>query len=118
MTTTADHLAEWWSLAACSSADPDLFFPISQSGPSAAQIRRAKAVCAQCVVRSECLEYALAADPMQGVWGGMSEEERTLLRRREQKARARAARRASFSARALTPARAGLRACRGSWRPG
>jgi WhiB family redox-sensing transcriptional regulator len=97
-TTTADHLAEWWSLAACQSADPDLFFPISHSGPAAAQVRRAKAVCADCVVRSDCLQYALAADPVHGVWGGMSEEERRLLRRREQKARTRAARRSSYSA--------------------
>ena len=96
-TSTADHLAEWWPLAACRSADPDLFFPISQSGPAAMQIQRAKAVCAQCAVRSQCLRYALAADPLQGVWGGMSEEERRLIRRREQKARARAARRPSFT---------------------
>ena len=87
-TTAADHLAEWWSRAACQSADPDLFFPISQSGPAATEIRRAKAVCARCAVRPACLRYALAADPVQGVWGGLSEEERLLLRRREQKARA------------------------------
>ena len=97
MTTTADYLAEWWSLAACRSADPDLFFPISPSGP--AQTRRAKAVCAGCVVQPDCLRYALAAGPVQGVWGGTSEEERRMLRRREQKARARAARRPSLPAR-------------------
>jgi WhiB family transcriptional regulator, redox-sensing transcriptional regulator len=114
MTTTADdHLpnrgglggppprtsTDWWSRAACTSADPELFFPISHSGPAGAQIMRAKAVCARCSVQDECLRYALAADPMHGVWGGMSEEERRLLRRREQKARTRAARRSSFSAR-------------------
>jgi WhiB family redox-sensing transcriptional regulator len=98
MTTTApDHLAEWWSRAACQSADPELFFPISHSGPGSAQIMRAKAICAQCAVQRECLRYALAADPMHGVWGGRSEEERRLMRRREQRARARAARRASLS---------------------
>ena len=99
MTTTAgDHPAEWWSLAACKSADPDLFFPISHSGPASAQVARAKAVCAGCAVRDQCLRYALAADPVHGVWGGMSEEERTLLRRREQKARARATRRSALMA--------------------
>lgn len=96
MTTTADNLAEWWSLAACRSADPDLFFPIVTSGPAQTQIRRAKAVCARCVVRHDCLRYALSAGSLQGVWGGMSEEDRRLLRRREQKARARAARRSSL----------------------
>ncbi len=105
-TTTADHLAEWWSLAACRSADPDLFFPISQSGPAAVQIQRAKAVCAGCLVQDDCLRYALAADPVQGVWGGLSEEERTLRRRREQKARARAARRSSLGAAGPRPVQA------------
>src|SRR5258706_8705654 len=90
-TTTAYHLAEWWSLAACQSADPDLFFPISHSGPAAAQVRRAKAVCADCVGRSDCLQYALAADPVHGVGGRMSEEERRLLPPRGQEARTRAA---------------------------
>jgi WhiB family redox-sensing transcriptional regulator len=95
MTTTADNLAEWWSLAACRSADPDLFFPISPSGPAQTQTRRAKAVCAGCVVQPDCLRYALAAGSVQGVWGGMSEAER----RREQKARTRATRRPSLPAR-------------------
>ena len=93
MTSTADNLADWWSLAACRSADPDLFFPISGSGPAVGQVHRAKAVCADCPVRTDCLGYALAADPLHGVWGGMSEEERRLLRQREAKARSRAARR-------------------------
>jgi WhiB family transcriptional regulator, redox-sensing transcriptional regulator len=105
-TTAGDHRAEWWSLAACKSADPDLFFPISQSGPASAQIARAKAVCARCAVRDECLRYALAADPVHGVWGGMSEEERRLLRRREQKARARAMRRSALVAGGPPPQKA------------
>jgi WhiB family transcriptional regulator, redox-sensing transcriptional regulator len=93
MTTTADNLAEWWSLAACQSADPDLFFPISGAGPARVQVERAKAVCTACPVRSDCLRYALAAGPLQGVWGGLTEEERRLLRQREAKARMRASRR-------------------------
>jgi WhiB family transcriptional regulator, redox-sensing transcriptional regulator len=108
-TTAADHLAEWWSRAACQSADPDLFFPISQSGPAAAQIRRAKAICAGCAVQAECLSYALAAGPVQGVWGGMSEEERRLLRRRDQKARLRATRRSPAAAGPRSLAAAGRR---------
>lgn len=93
MTTTAETLADWWSLAACQSADPDLFFPISGSGPGLAQVARAKAVCASCPVRPDCLRYALAAGPLHGVWGGLTEEERRLLRQREAKARLRASRR-------------------------
>jgi WhiB family transcriptional regulator, redox-sensing transcriptional regulator len=99
MTTTADNLAEWWTLAACQSADPDLFFPISASGPARTQVERAKAVCAGCPVRSDCLRYALAAGPLQGVWGGLTEEERRLQRQREAKARMRASRRSGTRAR-------------------
>lgn len=93
MTTTADTLAEWWSLAACQSADPDVFFPISETGPALGQAARAKAVCTACPVRCNCLRYALAAGPLQGVWGGLTEDERRLLRQREAKARLRAAQR-------------------------
>ncbi len=39
----------------------------------------AKAVCAGCPVRDECLDYALASRQRFGVWGGMSEQERRRL---------------------------------------
>lgn len=97
MTAPAGSLAGWWSLAACQSADPDLFFPIAASGPALGQVQRAKAVCGRCRVRADCLRYALASDPLQGVWGGMTEEERRLLRQREAKARLRALQRSEPS---------------------
>jgi WhiB family transcriptional regulator, redox-sensing transcriptional regulator len=79
-----DNRAEWWSLGACLSADPDLFFPLSEAGPLGhQQISAAKAVCRDCAVRRQCLEYALAASPIHGVWGGTSEEERRMLTRRQ-----------------------------------
>ncbi|MGB6577696.1 MAG: WhiB family transcriptional regulator [Streptosporangiaceae bacterium] len=70
----------WRSLAACQFADPDLFFPISSSGPSGAQVAQAKAICAGCTVRHECLAFALRTHQVHGVWGGLSEEERYRLR--------------------------------------
>lgn len=95
MTIAAQNQAEWWSHAACQSADPDLFFPITASGLALRQVSGAKAVCARCPVRADCLRYALDAGPLQGIWGGLNEEERRLLRQREAKARMRAARRAT-----------------------
>ena len=41
----------------------------------------AKAVCARCLVRTECLEYALANSIQHGVWGGLSGRERRGIRR-------------------------------------
>jgi len=70
----------WRSLAACQFADPDLFFPISSSGPSGSQVAQAKAICAGCPVRHECLTFALRTHQVHGVWGGLSEEERYRLR--------------------------------------
>jgi WhiB family redox-sensing transcriptional regulator len=71
---TAD--GKWWQLAACRSADPDLFFPISSTGRSLAQAVEARAICARCAVRPQCLPFALRTRQVHGIWGGLSEEER------------------------------------------
>ena len=85
--TALDNRAGWWARAACASADPELFFPISYSGPALRQVARAKAICARCPIRQECLRYALDTGSIQGVWGGMTEGERQRLARREGRAR-------------------------------
>ena len=66
----------WWAQGLCAQTDPELFFP--EKGGST---REAKQVCAVCPVRVECLELALAHDERFGVWGGLSERERSPLRR-------------------------------------
>jgi WhiB family transcriptional regulator, redox-sensing transcriptional regulator len=67
---------DWWDLAACQTADPELFFPVSATGGSRAEIARAKAICATCPIRQQCLDYALDTRQPHGVWGGRTEEER------------------------------------------
>jgi WhiB family transcriptional regulator, redox-sensing transcriptional regulator len=84
----------WRSGGACLSADPDLFFPISTTGPAVSQIAQAKAICAACRVRSECLEFALSHDQVYGIWGGTTPEDRQRRRRRQRRAAASAAKRA------------------------
>ncbi len=32
----------------------------------------AKAICSRCVVREECLDYALTGNERYGIWGGMT----------------------------------------------
>lgn len=66
----------WQDRANCLGVDPDLFFP-----ERGASTREAKEVCRGCVVRDECLEYALAHGEKFGIWGGMSERERRRIRR-------------------------------------
>ncbi|WP_433291523.1 WhiB family transcriptional regulator [Pseudonocardia sp. CA-142604] len=78
---------EWRSQAACRSMDPELFFPVVEVGPlCAAQIARAKAVCAQCPVRAECLSFALTQLP-HGIAGGLTAEERRGLAAGRRRAR-------------------------------
>lgn len=67
----------WQAQALCAQTDPEAFFP--EKGGST---REAKAVCAQCEVREQCLEYALQNDERFGIWGGLSERERRRLKRR------------------------------------
>lgn len=72
---------DWRQASACRDTDPDLFFPIGTTGPALDQIDAAKAVCHQCEVQAQCLEFALATNQEAGVWGGTSEEERRKLRK-------------------------------------
>jgi WhiB family redox-sensing transcriptional regulator len=72
---------QWRSAAACRSADPDLFFPISDSGPALEQATEAKAICSTCRVRRECLAFALRTGQAHGIWGGATEDERAAARR-------------------------------------
>jgi WhiB family redox-sensing transcriptional regulator len=100
-----DNRAVWWTRAACASADPELFFPISYSGPALRQVAQAKAICARCPIQRECLRYALDAGSIQGVWGGMTEEERRRLTRRERRARVHPVRHAAARPRVRETAR-------------
>ena len=76
----------WQWQANCLGVDPDLFFP-----ERGASTREAKEVCRGCVVREDCLEYALANGEKFGIWGGMSERERRRIRRQRALARRAAA---------------------------
>ena len=71
--------------AACKGADLGLFFGPAAEFVTARQKREAaaKAICARCPVRLDCLDYALEHDERFGIWGGLNEDERrALLRQR------------------------------------
>jgi WhiB family redox-sensing transcriptional regulator len=73
---------DWRHRAACRDEDPELFFPVGTSGPALLQIAEAKIACRRCSVSTECLNWALASGQDAGVWGGMSEDERRAVKRR------------------------------------
>jgi WhiB family redox-sensing transcriptional regulator len=56
----------WRNKAACLDQDTELYFPVGSTGPALEQIARAKAVCAGCPVRVQCLEWALATNQDAG----------------------------------------------------
>jgi WhiB family redox-sensing transcriptional regulator len=79
--TTAGKPA-WMALAACDSANPDLFFPIRGESVSLA-----KAICAGCAVREDCLEYAITYRERFRIWGGLSGRQRRRIRHNRSMAR-------------------------------
>lgn len=72
---------EWRQRAACLNEDPELFFPDGTTGTAFEQTQRAKAVCRNCAVIKQCLQWALDHNQDAGIWGGLSEEERRNIRR-------------------------------------
>jgi WhiB family redox-sensing transcriptional regulator len=70
----------WSDRAACLHEDPELFFPIGDTGPALLQIQEAKAVCNRCPVIDACLSFALEFGHDTGVWGGLTEDERRELK--------------------------------------
>jgi WhiB family transcriptional regulator, redox-sensing transcriptional regulator len=84
MTTSVN---DWQHKAACTSHDPELFFPIGSASPALAQLERARQICRSCPVQTRCLEWAISTGADDGIWGGLNEEERRSLRRRQRSRR-------------------------------
>jgi WhiB family redox-sensing transcriptional regulator len=61
----------WADQALCAQVAFDMHYP--ESGSPGAE---AKAVCAMCPVRMECLQYAIDNGEKFGIWGGLNENER------------------------------------------
>lgn len=68
--------ADWMDEAACAApeVDPEWFFPDKWQSPAPAL-----AVCRRCPVKARCLNAALA-EPVIGIWGGMTDDRRAALR--------------------------------------
>jgi WhiB family transcriptional regulator, redox-sensing transcriptional regulator len=78
---SADTL-DWYEQAACRDMDPDRFDYDPETDPPA-KVEAAKGVCAGCVVRDACLDFALerpAAEDTTGIYGGLTPAERLARR--------------------------------------
>jgi WhiB family transcriptional regulator, redox-sensing transcriptional regulator len=72
----------WQVQAACVGEVNSIFYPPMRGEPrrvKRSREARAKAVCAQCPVRSECLDQAIENDERYGIWGGMTDGERRVI---------------------------------------
>lgn len=78
-----NNLDESWELkAACRGPHTSLFFPpdhFEKKTEREFRERQAKAICAECPVATDCLQYAIRIHEPNGVWGGMNEAERKAL---------------------------------------
>jgi WhiB family redox-sensing transcriptional regulator len=75
----ADMETEWQQHGLCRAGDAVIFFPpahFEHKPERESREAKAKAVCARCPVRLQCLEWALATREPYGIWGGCSESER------------------------------------------
>jgi WhiB family redox-sensing transcriptional regulator len=72
---------------ACTGKPTNWWFPLRKKetvGVELVEAKRnalaAKSICRSCPSSSECLEYSLHHEPL-GIWGGLDETERAILRR-------------------------------------
>ena len=70
-------LSEWHQKAACRGRGPADFV----RGPKS-DYGNIRELCETCPVRPECLEYALDHESLTGLWGGTTDRERRMIRRR------------------------------------
>jgi len=66
----------WTERAACQGYDTDLWFMEGREG----SYREARAICATCEVKSDCLQWALETKTNHGLFGGLTPIERKRLR--------------------------------------
>ncbi|WP_347277107.1 WhiB family transcriptional regulator [Streptomyces durmitorensis] len=68
--------------ALCAREDPELFFPVSATGPALREELAAKRICLRCPVLRPCLAWAIDSGQAYGVWGGTNAEQRAVLRQK------------------------------------
>jgi len=69
----------WRDSALCRDGVNVDFFPFSEDSRA---IHRVKEICALCPVTEDCLAYAMQTRQSEGVWGGLTSNERVSLRRK------------------------------------
>ena len=80
---SAQQVDELWQYqAACRGPHSSIFFPpsrLERRPDKRRREQRAKEICAECPVRTDCLSYAVRIREQHGIWGGLTEKERRPL---------------------------------------
>src|ERR1700683_5132922 len=80
---TVEQALDTWQLkASCRGPQAEIFFPPAHAERKDEKLQRedrAKSICRSCVVRVECLDYAIRIHEPHGIWGGLNEMERKQL---------------------------------------
>ena len=74
-----EHWGKWREQALCLDYRHELWFEDEDKD----KIALAKAVCAKCPVKQECLDYAIETKPEYGIFGGLSPSEFAKLEPKE-----------------------------------
>lgn len=74
MSGVTDATPAWFKDAACLGMPPGIFY--TDEDGVRASAKQAKETCAECEVRSNCLEDAVARKEPHGIWGGMTPSQR------------------------------------------
>jgi WhiB family redox-sensing transcriptional regulator len=77
---------DWFDDAQCRGTETGIFFVEDSDREDtnnwAERLSIAKAICAPCVVKADCLEFALTNRQNSGVWGGLTAKERRRITRK------------------------------------
>lgn len=67
---------DWFSKGICRGEDPEVFFP-----PPSQRADKAREICERCPVMRDCGDWATENGIADGIWGGMTHEERRYVRK-------------------------------------
>ncbi|WP_079044275.1 WhiB family transcriptional regulator [Streptomyces anulatus] len=81
---TAVKPGNWRLSALCANPvfDPEMWHPKGTDARSVADANQAQRICRLCPVQEKCLRWSLDNHQDQGVWGGLTEQERRRIHRR------------------------------------
>lgn len=73
---------KWREKARCRGLNPTIFHPATNYKSNHSEVNAAKDICFYCVVRIDCLEFAIKTNQRDGIWGGHTYAERMRIKRK------------------------------------